>query len=352
MAEGLFPIDQAEGYFRKTYDNVERQGNVLRWPHGDGITELRVDAIEYHTYDKLLVSELVTIEHSSDALADVDTVWAAHLNKWATLSALVAKDAAQNARLICKVGIFSSDREAAERVYAPLMCTEAVIMGWHAARLARGQFRADPELSPLTSTDDPPPYGSTDFLAAKAYTDRMGLVGSVGDGHYTCEFPWDPGAASNLFHHLRERFLKSGEFTAEELDRLSGRTALFWVTSTVPHPLYGNGVLSRLEIPLPLDGTDAAKLVDRLNRWELKRPDFPPLYGAWCIGNRAPTFVSFVPNQYCLPGLLQNLTAWSLQRALRVQALLAEDIDSGDWLDGLEQRLRSDWRAGQRNYLR
>ena len=337
MAEGLFPIDDAEAYFRQAHDNVERQGNVLRWPQCDGITELRVDAIAYHTYDNLLVSELVTIEHSSDALAEIGIARAALLNKYATISALVAKDDAHRGRLICRVGIFSKDREAAKHVYAHLMCTEALVIGWQAAMLVRNQFQIDPAQSPLMRTDDPPPFQSTDFLAAKAYSDHLGLVGSAGDGYYTCEFPWDPGAASNLFHHLREQFLASGEFTSEELDRLSGRTILFWATSTVPHPLYGNGVLCRLEIPLPLAGTDAAKLVNRLNRWELKRPDFPPLYGAWCIGNRAPTFVSFVPNQYCLPGLLQNLTAWALQRALRVQALLAEDIDSGDWLDGLEQ---------------
>ena len=151
MTEALFPIDDAEAYFRQSHDNVERQGNVLRWPQCDGITELRVDAIAYHTYDNLLVSELVTIEHSSDALSDVDTAWAAHLNKWATLSALVAKDDAHGARLVCKVGIFNGDHEAAKRVYAPLMCTEALIIGWQAAMLVRGQFQVDPTESPLIS---------------------------------------------------------------------------------------------------------------------------------------------------------------------------------------------------------
>jgi hypothetical protein len=36
-------------------------------------------------------------------------------------------------------------------------------------------------------------------------------------------------------------------------------------------------------------------------------------------------------------GLKQNTWAWSRQRALRVQALLAEGIDQGAWADGLEQ---------------
>jgi hypothetical protein len=298
---------------------------------------LRVDPIEYHTQDKLVVSQLVTIQHFSDAIAAVDAAGAAHLNKWATLSALVATDGGQPARLVCKVGIFSSDREAAERVYAPLMCTEAVIMGWHAGSLARNRYRIDPEKSPLNGTEATPPYSLADFEAAKALTDRMGLIGSASEKHFTCEFPWDPGAASNLFRHQREHLLESGEYTPEELDRLSGRTVLFWLTSTEPHPLYGNGILCRLELPLPLDAANSAGLVDQLNRWELSQPDFPPLYGAWCIGSRAPTFVTFVPNQFCLPGLLQNLTVWSRQRALGVRARLAQDEDLAHWTNGLEQ---------------
>jgi hypothetical protein len=165
----------------------------------------------------------------------------------------------------------------------------------------------------------------------------MGLIGSASEKHFTCEFPWDPGAASNLFRHQREHLLESGEYTSEELDRLSGRTVLFWMTSTEPHPFYGNGILCRLELPLPLDAANSAGLVEQLNRWELRQPDLPPLYGAWCIGSRAPTFVTFVPNQFCLPGLLQNLTMWSQQRALGVRALLAQDEDLAHWTNGLEQ---------------
>jgi hypothetical protein len=337
MSELLFPIDKAEAYFREACSDFQRHENVLRWRHGDGITEFRVEPIEYHTHDELLVSELVTIEHHSDALDSVDVSYANYLNMWATLSAIIPSDGTQPARLISKVGIFSTDREAAERVYAPLMCTEAVIVGWHAARLARGEFRLDPEQSPLSKTDDPAPYGLADFQAVKMNADRVGLIAAADDGECWCEFPWDPGAASHLFRQQSEALLESGKYTAEELERLSGRTMLFSATTKHPHPLYGNGILCRLELPLPRDAPYASTIVDQLNRWELRRPDLPPLYGAWCIGPRAPTFVTYLPNQFCLPGLVPNLLAWSEQRARRVQALLEQGMDPGDWIDGLEQ---------------
>jgi hypothetical protein len=49
VPESLFSVDDAEAYFRKAFVEVARQGNALRWPHGDGVTELRAEAIEHHT---------------------------------------------------------------------------------------------------------------------------------------------------------------------------------------------------------------------------------------------------------------------------------------------------------------
>ena len=109
-------------------------------------------------------------------------------------------------------------------------------MAWHAQSLARNRFRIDPAQFLLNGTDAASLYGLADFEAAKGLTDRMGLIGSASDKDFTCEFPWDAGAASNFFAHQREQLLESGEFTPDELDRLSGRTVLFWMTSREPHP--------------------------------------------------------------------------------------------------------------------
>jgi hypothetical protein len=81
VSEPLFPIDQAEAYLRQANHKLERQENVLRWPHCDGVTELRVDPIEHHTDDRLIVSQIVTVEHFSDAIAALDAARAAHLRR-------------------------------------------------------------------------------------------------------------------------------------------------------------------------------------------------------------------------------------------------------------------------------
>lgn len=120
--------------------------------------------------------------------------------------------------------------------------------------IARHQYRIDPEQSPLNGTDARPPYALADFEAAKEFTDRLGVIASVSDGNFTCEFPWDPGAASNLFLHQRERLLESGEYTPGGLGRLSGRTIL-------PLPSSSSGTFARLS----REGCDSTALTSQVD---------------------------------------------------------------------------------------
>ena len=324
MGLTLFPIDSAESYIRGFIGKLERVGNTLRWPSEDGVTELVVQHVDYPTVDGLIVSEVVTLRHESPALADIDVALASHLNTWATLSATIPRHDELPAQLVAKVGIFSQDHLAAERLYAPLICMEAAIVGWHAARLARGQFRGDPALCPLVVTDKAPPYESADYEAAKSLGDGRGYLGTLEDKHYTVEVPWDPGAVSNMFSlaPLADALRKEGA-TDDHIARVSGRTGLLQI-GQVDHPLYGPGVQSRLELPLAVDGDRGHRLVTRLNVWELGAPDLPPQFGSWCIGHRAPTFVSFFPTQLCVPGLLSNLFIWNMARFFRVREWLIE----------------------------
>jgi hypothetical protein len=109
--------------------------------------------------------------------------------------------------------------------------------------------------------------------------------------------------------------------TEADVERMAGRTSILQIRQA-RHPLYGNGVLSTLEVPLPIDARSAEE-VDGLSRWELATPDTPPLFGAWHIGSRAPCFVTFVPNALCYPGLPFNLTAWAMVRGALARLWLA-----------------------------
>lgn len=325
MSDSLFPFDIAEKYLRGISDELTRDGNCLRWPSYDGTSELVVYNVEEKTFDGLLVSELVTLTHTSALLHNVTSEIAAEWNRLATISSIVTADKFGPSRFISKVGIFSTDRNAAEQIYAPLICSQAALVGWHAALFVRGQFSLNPgQSSGLAITDEPPPFELADFEAAKSYTDNLGFLGSLGNHHFTVEFPWAAGAISNLFlyNKYRNKLLENfAEVSTYDLEKMAGATSLFQIFYC-KHPLYGNGIFSQLEIPLPIKGKVSTNLVNELNHWELSGADLPPLFGAWCVGNRAPAFVSFIPNQFCLPGILVNLTAWARARHDRVRQWL------------------------------
>ena len=138
MAQPLFPPDRLEGHLRSLIPSLERSGDSLRWAAGDGISELSLTPIQQLTFDGLTVAEVATLTHSSPYLVDFSPDLIARLNSRATISSLVPADGNSPARFVSKVGIFSTDREAAERNYAPLIALEAAIIGWHAAHMARG----------------------------------------------------------------------------------------------------------------------------------------------------------------------------------------------------------------------
>ena len=152
--------------------------------------------------------------------------------------------------------------------------------------------------------------------------DRHSYSVALEDGRLVVEFPWRAGATSSMLlkADLRMELLNAGEqLDAGERDRAS----LLQLMTTVVHPMYGKGILSQLAIPLRVDQADIADRIadriDELNRWELSGDDLAPLFGAWSAGPEWLTFVSFTPNQFCLPGLLTNLVGWARVRHDRVR---------------------------------
>ena len=320
----LFPYEQVSAYFRETFEGVSEIGEKkLSWSAYGGTTFFSLSELNHHTDDGRLVSEEVVMEFIHPGLQHVTPELASRVNKWCTLSSFIPATDNEPAKLVAKVGIFSTDGEAAERVYAPLIAMEAASVCWHAACLSAGRFEVDPESSPFSNTDKLPPYTQADFEIVKTMIDKQGFAGSLGDRHYTVEFAWDIGAISSSFQSAEfQEHAREAGYTDEQIAIAGGRTSLFQIM-LIRHPMYGWGLQARLELPISPEGESAVALVDELNRWELSAPELPPLFGSWCVGERAATFLTFIPTQMSLPGLVHNLTFWNMVRHFRVR----------DWLE-------------------
>lgn len=284
----LFPLDEVTRYLTGVFPGLERDGAMLRWSDRGGVSTLQVEAIDFRASGEQRVSEVVTVLHRSVQLLGVPAEVCSQLNKWSAMGALLTSEKGAEGVWASKVSIFAGDESAAMRLYAPLISGQASIMGWHSQCLAQGIYKVDAARSPLANADAAPPIEQSEFEAAKATDDKLGLAGTVQPGSYGVQLPRQGGASA------------------------------LWVRSTERHSLYGNGVLSTLELPIPLDRKGLPELTDRLNRWELSSPDLPPRLGAWCLGPRAPTYVSFIPGLLCVPGVVVSLAAWGRARHARV----------------------------------
>jgi hypothetical protein len=322
---GLFPIDSAESYLRQVAPSLVRKDKRLRWECDDGVSELSVTDVDILLEDGFRVRELVILSHTSPQIASLPSEALPHLNSWATLSALVRSPDKSVTALVSKVGVFDRDKQAAELVYAPLLCTEAAIIGWHAARLVRGQFRADHRLSPLPNTDMMPDCTNEHFKEVLMMTDRAGYVGSLADRYVTVELPWDEGATTAMARRdpTKDAMRRELNLSEEQIARMGGRTSLLQIACS-EHPLYGMGVTCTLELPFDRGEPGADSFANALNIWDRMEADLPPLFGAWCLGPRAVSFASFLPTAVCRPGLLQNLAVWMVTRHHRVRQMVRE----------------------------
>ena len=88
----LFPITNAEKYIRAFAPSLVRTGDTLKWASEDGISELSVTPLNQRTSDGLIVSEVVTLTHTSPAFANLSSEWISRFNSFATISALVPGD--------------------------------------------------------------------------------------------------------------------------------------------------------------------------------------------------------------------------------------------------------------------
>lgn len=104
-------------------------------------------------------------------------------------------------------------------------------------------------------------------------------------------------------------------------DGRAGR-ARFEMDTNAPHSAYGNGLSTRLNLPLALPDELAERLCAALNLLETREFTRSCLVGSWGVDDGGIAFMSFIPNILYVPGLALNLAMAARARTQWVAAKL------------------------------
>jgi len=116
---------------------------------------------------------------------------------------------------------------------------------------------------------------------------------------------------------------------AEAGERVEGdlpadRTAVFELSTETPHPVQGNGLSTRLYLPIDLPEQLACHLCAVLNLLETREYTGSSLIGSWGREDGGLAFIGFVPNIVYHSGMVPNLALAARARTAWVAAKLGE----------------------------
>jgi len=149
--------------------------------------------------------------------------------------------------------------------------------------------------------------GTGEFAEAVDSLRRVDTVATlVGDG-LTAEFPFAAGT--------------NGHALLQPDDH--GRVTFEMETAT-PHSAYGNGLSTRLNLPLSLPEDLAHHLCAVLNLLETREFTRSSLVGSWCVSDSGIVFANFIPNILYVPGMVLNLALAARARTQWVATKLGD----------------------------
>ena len=159
---------------------------------------------------------------------------------------------------------------------------------------------------------EPCAWSDDEFGSVLSFMEQMGLAANGGDG-LTVEFPFTSSMPAMVQAALDAH--------------PGGQTALYVQKTNSPHPGYGNGLFSRLQLPLSVDPETDRKLTNALNKAELVGFTGTPAWGAWCTGGTSGgvNHVAFLPNLMHRPGLVETVSYYDYMRSQWAQEQLLPD---------------------------
>jgi hypothetical protein len=241
-------------------------------------------------------------------------------NRYATVLSTVIVD--NDLMVFSKFTIYKHSHEVVELVYARLATASIWLAFGLVCFLEDGDPSAQQFLFGSPINDLPYWLGISEdqrnqsslisplmFEEAASLARDRGLLAFSDSDRFSVEFPWDPEALSVLVPEDRDD---------------NQRTSLIQIESDVLNPLYGKGVLLRIQFRLTFEDDHIAEFVNALNLWELGSVNLPPFFGSWCIDTATPSpaFVAFFPSIFSNIATPVSILSWAWGRHEAIRELM------------------------------
>ena len=324
LYQDLFPFQELGDALTGWSKDLKWRDDGFSWQTPFGQSEIYFQPASVTTLDKLKIVGFVTTKHQlSMEYSNVFTSRStAIFNRASSLSSIFSGNGKTGPFVMNRIAIFQGNKDAGNRLYAPLIATEAYMQPTLAVAIATNRLDQGPAFFGLGNTDVSPPYTKEEFDAIAQSFRAQGFFANFSSEGMVVEFPWDDDVINSMAHHYELIERDSGA---------EGRTILCSLNVREKHPNLGPGLLCTLQLPVNFaEEEQLVTVVNRLNSFEIQAADMPPFLGAWCADFQlnCPTYAAFFPNELCLPELPMTVATWMGHRGFRIiTALLHENAD-------------------------
>ena len=272
----------------------------IDFQNGAQRTTITASNVDMVTLDGQRISERIDVRTSlPEAFDEFTPAQLAPANTMATTGAIVRDPDEDAVVLVSSLPVFEDDIAALEDLYALVVANGALAQfagPIAAAQYASGAHDEDPTDFGFPAWDSPSFWGEQEFIYAEERLRQAGLYCNAGQSSLTAEFAWEEGVSSAM---------------------LGESTSLMRFESRMPHPVAGNGLFIRLDLPITLEREELADCANYLNLYELQGVDTPPFFGAWCsqLDNGTLTYIGFWPNFMFKSGTVASIAFWCRARS-------------------------------------
>lgn len=300
------PLDEIAEAIESSGLNVEETASGLTFASHLGETSISVLPRHISCLDGEQVSEVIHIKTPLPELKGaLSKSQIALINTMAGLSALAIDEESGQLFIANRLSVFKG-YEDAWRLFVPLVSISALLQADSVYSIIRHVYSQQQQTGEddIPESKEPSCWGKNEFEQTQAMLENMNLLATTGPEGITAEFPWELGGISAAAGH---------------------QTSLMLLRADMPHPVLGNGLFYRLDLPTQFEETDVIDLSNRMNLAELEAADSPPFFGAWCsmIDTGRLSFAGFWPNMLYCPGTAANIASWLGHRSRISRVILS-----------------------------